>query len=99
MIIAGSRDKKLSIYNLDSFSHKIIEGEFFVYAVAISPDNRLIVYGDNEKYNLKVIDSKAFEKKFLLKGHKNIVNKIIFLNNKVVISGSESGEIKKWRLK
>ncbi len=98
-VAAGSRDKTLVVYNLNFGTNKKIKGDFFVYVASISPSSSLIAYGDNEKYDIKVIDSTNLDRKFLLKGHKNIINKIVFINDNILFSGSESGEIKKWRLK
>ncbi len=99
-IVAGSRaDKTLALYNWKSGTHKVIKNpDFFIYVVGLSPDNRYVVYGDNDKYILKILRRENLDLKYLLKGHKNIVNVARFIDNKELITGSETGEIIKWRL-
>ncbi len=101
MIAAGSRaDKTLAIYDWQENSHKVVKNpDFFIYVVGLSPTNRYVVYGDNDKYILKVLDIGNMEQKYELVGHKNIVNVVRFIDKDTIISGSETGEILKWRLK
>jgi len=99
LVAAGGRDKKLVIYNLDNKSYKFLKGEFFVYVTSISPGGTLVAYADNEKYDIKVVEYPTFNRISILSGHKNIINKIIFLDENILISVSEGGEIYKWRLK
>jgi len=100
MTSAGSRgDKMLAVYDLKSGDSKTKKCNFFVYVTALSPDNSLVVYGDNEKYILKVADISTFDTKYRLVGHKYIVNVIKFIDKNTLVSGSENGEIIKWRLK
>ena len=100
LIAAGSRaDKAFAIYDLKSGGHKIRKNpSFFIYVVGLSPDNKLAVYGDNEKYILKVVDTATLDVKHQLVGHKGIVNVVRFSSPKVIVTGSELGEIIKWRL-
>ena len=100
LVAAGSRaDKKLALYNIDGGKPKTYKNpDFFVYVVGLSPDNRYVLYGDNEKYILKVADTNSLDVKYRLVGHKNIVNVIRFIDNKLLLTGSETGEIMMWRL-
>jgi len=98
LIASGGRDKAFVLYNLDG-GHKIKKNnDFFVYVVALSPDNKRAVFGDNEKYILKVVNSDDLSLQQRLIGHKNIVNVVRFINQKELLSASETGEILKWRL-
>ncbi len=101
MVAAGSRaDKTLAIYDWKAGWHKVVKNpDFFIYVVGLSPDNRYVVYGDNDKYVLKVLDVESMEPKYELIGHKNIVNVVRFIDSDTIITGSETGEIMKWRLK
>ncbi|BCD61082.1 MULTISPECIES: WD40 repeat domain-containing protein [unclassified Nitratiruptor] len=100
VIAAGSRaDKTLAIYYWKENRHKKIQNpDFFIYVVGLSPKNRYVVYGDNEKYHLKVLDIDQMRVVYQLVGHKNIVNVVRFADEKTIFTGSETGEIKKWRL-
>ena len=100
-VVAGSRaDKTFALYNIATGSAKTKKNpDFFIYVVGIAPDDSVAVYGDNEKYILKVVDTSMLEVRFLLAGHKNIVNIVHFLDPKTILTGSETGEILKWRLK
>ena len=100
LVAAGSRaDKKLALYNIDGGKPKTYKNpDFFVYVVGLSLDNRYVLYGDNEKYILKVADTNSLDVKYRLVGHKNIVNVIRFIDNKLLLTGSETGEIMMWRL-
>ena len=101
LIAAGSRaDKTLALYDIETGDTKVVKNpDFFIYVTGLSPDNSMVVYGDNEKYILKVLDTNSLGLRYRLIGHKNIVNVVRFEDDKTVITGSETGEIKKWRLK
>ncbi len=100
MIAAGSRgDKTLGIYSLKDKKGWSKKCDFFVYATAIAPDDSYVVYGDNDKYILKIANPFTFDLKDRLVGHKNIINSVKFIDSKTIITGSETGEIMKWRLK
>ncbi len=100
LIAAGSRaDKKLALYNMQGGKPKTYQNpDFFIYVVGLTPDNRYVVYGDNEQYILKVADTNSLDVHYRLVGHKNIVNVVRFMNDKLLLTGSETGEILKWRL-
>ena len=100
LVAAGSRaDKTFAIYDWKCGSYKTKKNpDFFIYVVGLSSDNRLAVYGDNDKYILKVVDTNGLELRYRLTGHEAIVNTIRFLTPKELLSGSELGEIIKWRL-
>jgi hypothetical protein len=98
--VAGSRaDKTFALYDLKSGTAKTRKNpDFFVYVVGLDPWGNFAVYGDNEKYILNVVDTKTLDLRHRLVGHKNIVNVIRFADKKTILSASETGEIKKWRL-
>ncbi len=100
LIGAGSRaDKKLALYSLQGGKPKTYTNpDFFIYVVGISPDKKYVVYGDNEKYILKVADSNSLDVRHKLIGHKNIINVVRFIDSKTLLTGSETGEILLWRL-
>ena len=100
LIAAGSRaDKKLALYDMHGGSPKTYKNpDFFVYVVGLSPDNRYVLFGDNEKYILKVADTVSLAVRHRLIGHKHIINVIRFIDNKLLLTGSETGEILMWRL-
>ena len=100
LIAAGSRaDKTLVIYSLTGgVQAKFQNPDFFIYVAGLSPDNRYVVFGDNEQYILKVATTDTIDVRHRLVGHKNLVNVVRFLDNKTILTGSETGEIIKWRL-
>ncbi len=100
LIAAGSRaDKTLALYDLDGSKPKTYKNpDFFIYVVGLSPDNRYVVFGDNEKYILKVATTDSLDVQYQLIGHKNLINVVRFLDTKTLLTGSETGEIIKWRL-
>ncbi len=100
LVAAGSRaDKVLALYSLRGTKPKTYQNpNFFIYVTALSPDERWVLFGDNEKYILKIADTDTLGVHYELAGHHNIVNVARFLDAKTIISGSETGEIIKWRL-
>jgi len=100
LIAAGSRaDKTLAIYSLTGgVQAKYQNPDFFIYVAGLSPDNRYVVFGDDEKYILKVATTDTIDVRHRLVGHKNLVNVVRFLDDKTILTGSETGEIIKWRL-
>jgi len=99
-VAAGSRaDKTFALYDLATGRAKTRRNpDFFIYVVGLSKDGRHAVYGDNEHYILNVVDTANLERRHRLVGHENIVNVIRFTDAKTILTGSETGEIFKWRL-
>jgi len=100
LIAAGSRaDKTFALYHISTGKAKKVKNpDFFVYVTGISPDQKYAVYGDNEKYILKVVDTEMVEVRHRLVGHSHIVNVVNFLDKDTIITGGETGEIMKWEL-
>ncbi|MRI83834.1 MAG: hypothetical protein C6I00_05365 [Nitratiruptor sp.] len=100
LIAAGSRaDKAFALYQISTGKAKVLRNpDFFVYVVGLSQDGNYALYGDNEHYILKLVDTQSLRILHQLQGHTHIVNVIRFLDERTLISGSETGEIMKWRL-
>ncbi len=97
-IISGGRDRRVYVHDLTKEISIRFNAEFFVYAVGLSPSGNTGAYQLNEKGDIAVVDLKTNKKIFTLKGHISSLTKILFIDEKNIISTEESPRIYFWRL-
>jgi len=98
LVINGSSDKRIGVYNIKNGYLKVaLTSIFLPYAVAINPNLNNFAFQYDEKNSIAIF---SMYKKFLflLKGHKMALNKIKYIDNKTIISFSPS-EILIWKIK
>ena len=97
MIVSGSTDNTIKIWNLETgVLHRTLTGhDDWVRSVCISPDGRTLVSGsyDNKIWNLETGVLRR-----TLTGHENSVLLVcIRPDGRTIISGSDDNTIKIWR--
>ncbi len=99
LLITGGKDKKAIIYNIDKNSKKIIQSDFFVYGVSISPNLQLAAYSVDPQNNVVVLQTSSLKKLYKLIGTNMTITSIVFLNDNEVIIASDSNKINYYKLK
>ena len=97
-IISGGRDRRVYVHDLNKKISIRFNAKFFVYAVGLSPSAKFGAYQLNEKGHIAIIDLKTNKRVYTLKGHKSSLTKILFIDEKNLISTEESPRIYFWRL-
>jgi len=100
IVITGGRDKKATVYNLKTgFKKEFLSKDFMVFSVALSSSGKIGAYVYNDKYDVAIIDISAGEIVGFLKGHTSTPSRILFIDENLIITGCDNGEINIWRIK
>ena len=72
--------------------------DFLVYNVGLSPSAATGIYSSGVNHDLQLFDIMSRELTDRLLGHHAIVNKIVFLNEHILVSAGDENDIFFWRL-
>ena len=100
IIITGGKDKKVGLYDANSFSTYEKAYNFFIYSVALSSDAKTAAASFNDKNDVALFDvaSKANKGKLVKNSSKTV--SILFINdNKEVIVAANNDKINLYKLK
>jgi len=95
--ITAGQDRRIAVYQEGESSY-YLQSDFLVYCVGLSPSGEIGAYSDGEENELQLFDTYTKQKKDRLVGHKKIVRKIHFLNEKQLISSDQGHDIFFWKL-
>ncbi len=101
IIITAGQDRKVGVYFLDSQQKRqfyIKESEFLVYSVGLNENASRGAYTKNENSDIIVFDIKSKEEVAYLKGHTNLLNSILFINDTILVSSEDAQRILFWKL-
>jgi WD40 repeat protein len=98
-ISAAGQDRRGSIYNVKSGKGEYIQGNFLIYATALSPSSDLVAFAMNEENDIMIYNSDTKSKKFVLKGQKSTLNSIVFVDEDRLYSASDDSSVMVWNLK
>ena len=98
-VSAAGQDRRGALYDAKSGKGSYIEGEFLIYATALSPSTKKVAFAMDEKNNISVYNTSSKSKIALLKGQKSTLNVIIFKDENVLFSASDDNTIMVWDLK
>ncbi len=99
MIVSGSRDKTVRLWNLQgkSIGQKFQGHENFVTSVAFSPDGQMIVSGSADN-TIQLWDLQGNPIGHPFQGHKRPVRSVAFSpDGQMIVSGSEDKTVQLWR--
>lgn len=100
--LSAGVDRKVGIYtgrvDFDRFDFSVIQTEFLVYSVGISPDANLGAYILNEIGDISVFDIVSKKNIAILNGRSNLPNYIFFTDNNRVISLEDGRNIFFWKI-
>ncbi len=97
IVVGGGQDRRLSFYNTESKKCSHIESEFLIYSLGMSPDNRYIIFNEDESNALTLYNRISKLKLTRLVGHKGIVTNSLF-DGKWLVTSGEDGKICWWDL-
>lgn len=96
VIIAAGQDRRAGVY-LEGQNY-VMEAEFLVYSVGLSPSGELGAYMKNEMSDIVVFRISDKQEIAVLQGHKSLLNSIIFVDNKNLVSAEDGKNILFWKL-
>ena len=102
MLVSGSRDELIKIWNLkDSKAPITIPGHIDgVTSIAISPDGNLLASSGSSVHRISLWNLKKGEFIKFLSGHTKDINSIAFMSDgTTLVSGSDDGTIRFWNTK
>lgn len=101
--ITAGQDRNMGLYQLDLQTNKVtsygIKADFLVYSVGMSGDSTLGAYMQNEQSEIIIFEIASKKKIARLKGHKSLLNNIIFYHQTQIISSEDGKNILIWNLK
>ncbi len=98
-VSAAGQDRRGALYDAKSGKGSYIEGDFLIYATALSPSTKKVAFAMDEKNNISIYNTSSKSKIALLKGQKSTLNVIIFKDENILFSASDDNIIMVWDLK
>ena len=98
IVSAAGQDRRGALYDAKNGKGSYIEGDFLIYATALSPSTKKVAFAMDEKNNISVYNRSSKSKIALLKGQKSTLNVIIFKDENVLFSASDDNTIMVWDL-
>lgn len=97
-VLACGQDRKAVVYSLGYESPIVYPTKFLVYAGALNADASLSAFQINENNEIGIYDNRSKTQKYRLVGQQSVLNTIVFINNKELISSSDDNHIMIWRI-
>jgi WD40 repeat protein len=97
-VSGAGQDRRGSLYDVKSKRGSYIEGDFLIYATALSPSAQKVAFAMDEKNNISIYDTSNKSKIALLKGQNSTLNVIIFQDENRLFSASDDNSIMVWDL-
>ncbi|STQ87878.1 nitrate reductase [Helicobacter pullorum] len=98
VIIAAGQDRRVGVYFGNRMQDYTKEADFLVYSVGLSLDGKTGAYMKNEMSDIAVFEINGGKEMAILKGHKNLLNSIIFIDDKNIVSAEDGKNILFWKL-
>lgn len=99
-IISGAgKDKRGSIYRLESGKGDFFQGSFMIYATALSPRLKKVAFVMDENNDISVYDLQNKNKIATLHGQKGSISVLIFKDKDTLFSAGDDNEVNIWKLK
>ena len=98
MVSAAGQDRRGALYDIATGKGSYIQGNFLIYATALSPSARKVAFAMDEKNNISIYTTASRSKTALLKGQKSTLNVIIFKDESHLYSASDDSTIMVWDL-
>ncbi len=97
-IITAGQDRRAILYTMDGKSYVRYNGSFLIYAAALSPSARVMGAALDEENRLSFYDTQTRQKIATAKGHTATLNRIVFIDEKNVVSCADENKILYWEL-
>ena len=96
-IITAGQDRRVGIYSENNRAYHI-KSDFLVYCVGLSPSAATGVYSSGTNNDLQLFNTRNGNKTDRLIGHYATPNKIMFINEKALISAGDENTVFFWLL-
>lgn len=97
LTITAGQDRRVGVYPKDGDAYHI-KSDFLVYCVGLSPSGKIGAYSSGVAHDLQLFNTKTKAKIHRLKGHFATPNKIMFLNENILISSGDEAKVYFWKL-
>jgi len=97
VVLTAGQDRKSVVYK--SNNNYEFEFDFLLYSCGLSPNAKLGAIAYNENNDILVFDIDTQKKLYNLHGQDSTLTKILFINDKELLSSSDSKTINYWRLR
>ena len=97
-VLACGQDRKAVLYSLGHESMIVYPTQFLVYAGALNKDAKMSAFQINENNDIGIYDNLTKSMKYQLVGQQSVLNTIVFIDDKTLISSSDDNHILIWRL-
>ncbi len=98
MVSAAGKDRRGALYDVKTGEGSYIEGNFFIYATALSPSARKVAFAMDENNDISIYNTLTKSKLAVLKGQKSTLNVIIFKDENRLYSASDDNTVMVWNL-
>ena len=101
VVISGGQDRKVGVYTLNKdlhYNYYSLETDFLFYSVGLNSNGRLGAFSSDENNTISVFDTITKAQIAKLVGHQNLLNTIIFLEDKYIVSAEDGKSILFWKL-
>jgi len=99
IVSCAGKDRRASWYDINTKKGDYIQGKFFVYATALSPDGSLGAFALDEANNIYIYNLFTKSLKYKLIGQKSTLNRIIYKDDNTIFSASNDNIVIMWKLK
>ncbi len=97
-VLAAGQDRRGIVYDLDTESYSRFDGNFLIYAGALSPSAKMAAFAFTEDNDIVIFDIFSDKQVHTLKGQKSTLNSIVFIDENTLVSGSDDKFIMMWKL-
>jgi len=99
IVACAGQDRRGAWYDLSTGKGDFVQGNFLIYATALSPDASMIAFPMDEKNNIYIYNRNTKSKAYVLKGQKSTLNTIVFKDKNTLFSASDDSIVMMWKLK
>lgn len=97
-IITAGQDRRVIVYSDDGKKYQRFDGSFLVYSAALSPSGERFAAPMDEENRLSFFDIASKQEIALGKGHDATLNRIVFMDERHLISSADENKILFWEI-
>jgi len=97
-VSGAGQDRRASIYDVVTGKGDHIQGNFLVYATALSPSGNKVAFAMDEQNNIYIYNTLTKSLIAKLKGQKSTLNRIVFKDENTLFSASDDDTVMMWKL-
>lgn len=97
-IITAGQDRRVIVYSDDGKKYQRFDGSFLVYSAALSPSGEHFAAPMDEENRLSFFDIASKQEIALGKGHDATLNRIVFMDERHLVSSADENKILFWEI-